>query len=634
VAEADAGRSTLVVSLDPAHSLGDALGAPLAGEVRRVAPRLDAVELDAERALRRWLRPRRGTLATVAERGTFLAREEAERLLDLSLPGVDELIGLVELRRLAESGGYDRVVVDTAPTGHTLRLLAAPEQLQRIAALLDAMQAKHRFLARHLGGRYRADASDALIEEITESARSLRALLRDTARAAFTWVLVAEPLALAETEDGLRELKGFGIGVERIVVNQLTPRPDRRCDLCDGRRRSEADVISKLRAGNGGMALSFVERQDREPRGRKELARFWRNRKTAAPSLEHRPVRPPSGARSTIEAPEDGGREPLQLPFPPSVRLVLFGGKGGVGKTTCAAATALLLARREPARRILLLSVDPAHSLGDVLGARVTDREARTRALPENLRVRELDATRELAVLRGSHEELLQRLVAPSTGVAVQPAFDREVMERLLDLAPPGLDELMALVAVARALGGSDPGGGHYDLVIVDSAPTGHALRLLALPDLAGRWTRALLELLREYREVVSLEEMAPPLLELSRGLRDLVRLLRDPLSTRFVAVTRPAALPRLETTRLLAELRRLHVDVGAVVVDALTPAGCGRCRRDAAREEREVKALRSALGSRPGRRCTMVLAPAVAPPPRGPAALARWTRSWRLASP
>ncbi len=634
MAAADGGRKTLVVSLDPAHSLGDALAKPLSAKVRRVASALHAVELDADRALRQWLRPRRSTLATVAERGTFLAREEAERLLDLSLPGVDELIGLLELRRLAEQRRYDLVVVDTAPTGHTLRLLAAPELLQRIAALLDAMQAKHRFLARHLGGRYRGDASDALIEEIAESARSLTALLRDGARAAFTWVVVAEPLALAETEDGLRELKEFGIAVERIVVNQITAPPSSACAFCSGRRSSEAEVISRLRARNRGVSLSFVERQDREPRGRRELARFWKRQSTAAPQPARRLVRPTSRVLSPNAALEDGGREFFQLPFPPSVRLLLFGGKGGVGKTTCAAATALDLARRDPARRILLLSVDPAHSLGDVLAARVTDKESRVAGFPENLRARELDAARELATLRQSHEELLQRLVVPATGVGVQPAFDRDVMERLLDLAPPGLDELMALVAVARAVGEAGAGRATHDLVIVDSAPTGHALRLLALPDLAGRWTRALLELLREYRAVVSLEELAPPLLELSRGLRDLVRLLRDPRSTRLVAVTRAAALPRLETLRLLGALRRLRVSIAAVMVDALTPEGCRRCRRDAAREKRELGALRRAIGSRPGRRCTMVLAPAVAPPPRGPAALARWTRSWRLAPP
>jgi arsenite-transporting ATPase len=587
------------------------------------------VELDAERALARWLRPRRQALATVAERGTFLERGEVARLVDLSFPGVDELIGLVELRRLADDGGYDRVVVDTAPTGHTLRLLAAPEELYRIAALLEAMQAKHRFLARHLAGRYQADASDLLIEEIAESARSLSALLRDGARTTFTWVLVAEPLALAETEDGLRELGRFGVSVERIVVNQLTRVPDRRCGLCDGRRRSELSVVKQLRAKYPGMALRFLERQEHEPGGRMELGRLWGKLSDRRPEL--RAVRSSSSGAVL----RDGGPEDecvAQLPFPPSTRLVLFGGKGGVGKTTCAAAAAIALARSDPGRRILLLSVDPAHSLGDVLGARVSDQESRTPGLPQNLRARELDAGKTLAALRESHGEILSRLVASTSGsVAVEPAFDREVMERLLDLAPPGLDELMALVAVSRALG-DGAGEDRYDLVVVDSAPTGHALRLLALPDLAGRWTRALLELLREYREIVSLEDLAPPLLDLSRGLRGLVQLLRDPERARFVAVTRAAALPRLETTRLVAALDRLRVPLEAVVVDALTTGQCRRCRRDAAREGRELVALRRALRARRGRRCTMVLAPAMAPPPRGATALARWTRSWRLA--
>ena len=81
-------------------------------------------------------------------------------------PGVDELIGLLELTRLAESGRYPEVVVDTAPTGHTLRLLAMPASLRRIADILEQMQAKHRYLSESLAGRYRSDGSDLAIGEI------------------------------------------------------------------------------------------------------------------------------------------------------------------------------------------------------------------------------------------------------------------------------------------------------------------------------------------------------------------------------------------------------------------------------------------------------------------------------------
>src|SRR6185295_7764636 len=108
------GETVLVVSTDPAHSLADAFAVRLGRRPRRVPGargQLFAVELDADRGLERWLAERRAALATVVERGTWLDRGDVDRLLDLSLPGVDEIIGLVELRRLARARDYDLVVV-------------------------------------------------------------------------------------------------------------------------------------------------------------------------------------------------------------------------------------------------------------------------------------------------------------------------------------------------------------------------------------------------------------------------------------------------------------------------------------------------------------------------------------------
>ena len=185
----------LAISTDPAHSLGDVfrrrLGpAPTTIPIRRGS--LYACELDADSALPLWLGRRRPALAAILERGTWLARPDIESFLDLALPGVDELLGLVEIERLSTTREYDVVVVDTAPTGHTLRLLATPSTLTHLAHTLDLMQEKHRVVAAALTHAVRADASDALIQEIGADGARLASLLRDARRTAVRWVMLPE----------------------------------------------------------------------------------------------------------------------------------------------------------------------------------------------------------------------------------------------------------------------------------------------------------------------------------------------------------------------------------------------------------------------------------------------------------
>ena len=207
---------------------------------------LHAVELDADRALARWLGRRRATLRTIAERGTYLDDEDLGRLLRLSFPGVDELMGLVELTRVARQGRYEMVVVDTAPTGHALRLLGMPETLRRIAAVLNDMYAKHRFLAESLGRGYRADAADRLIDELETDGRVLTDLLRDPARCRFTWVLLPERLALEETRDGVAALAAAGPPRERGPGQPRDAALARGCATCDGRRPPRDPVLSEI----------------------------------------------------------------------------------------------------------------------------------------------------------------------------------------------------------------------------------------------------------------------------------------------------------------------------------------------------------------------------------------------------
>lgn len=627
MAAADAGRRVLLVSTDPAHSLADVLGARVGARVRRVATprgRLRAVELDADRALARWMGERRALLRTVALRGTYLDAEDVDRFLRLSLPGVDELIGLVELHRLAGADAYDQVVVDTAPTGHTLRLLAMPETLVKIASVLDDMQAKHRYISASLGGGYRADAADALIDALERQGQELAKTLRDPRVAAFSWVLLPERLALEEARDGVRALDQAGIAVSEIVVNRVTSRHAGRCAHCAEMVRAETGVLAAVRAAFPGRPIRHVPAEPTEPRGIVALRRVARSL-AANPARRPRPRRPD---RRPSHGPAPGGKARvdawLRVVGPREARLLLVAGKGGVGKTSCAATIALALAERRPETRILLLSTDPAHSLADALAIPLGDQPRRVAG---GLHARELDTERAFRPIRERYRQSVDSLFdSLRRGSRFDVAFDRAVARDLIDLAPPGLDELIAVLSMLDVLTPPKGRPTRYDVVVLDLAPTGHALRLLAMPEAALEWVRALLAVLLKYREVIGLGDLAADLVGTSRGLRTLGELLRDSRRTRAIVVTRPAELPRLETARLLHGLRRLGIRLAALIVNAVhapTP-GCARCATAARGDARAIQTL--ARWRHP-----LIVAPAEAPPPTGVAALRRWGARWSL---
>jgi len=667
VAASRAGERVLVVSTDPAHSLGDALGVRLGarptdvrghvgagrragpGRSRKSGPTIQALELDAPRAFARWLADHRQALSDIVEHGTWLDREDVDALLGLSIPGIDELIGLIEIGRLAESRTYSLIIVDTAPTGHTLRLLAAPATVAAVATVFDAMQREHRVIREQLARVGRPEAADRLIGMLADQARHTAVWLRDPRRSAFHWVLLPEELSIAESEDGLAALDRAGVPVAEVIINRVTP-DGAACPICDRRRADERRAIAQVPRRLGRkrrVRVILIPAQLHEPRGIASLARI--GQALARDMADGKWLM--AGKPSTISRqPSHRGSLALSLPKDArtiaiesmdtlrGARLLLFGGKGGVGKTTCAAAAALRLARANRARRVLLLSTDPAHSLGDVFGVTVGDRARSIPGAAGNLRVRELDAGAALAARRADLEAALHEIVT-AFGVDSEASGGRGVSE-LMDLAPPGVDELLGVLSLSASARSSARGGGapravnndDHDLIVLDTAPTGHALRLLEMPDAAREWVRVLMRVLLKYRALVRPGQLGAELLELSKSIGRLQKLLHDPAATRFIVVTRAAEVPRLETERLIARLRRLHLAVPAVVVNALTlaPGTCARCRATAAAERAELAVIRRRC-RRAGRECVIILTPLAAPAPRGVAALDRWASTWQI---
>jgi arsenite-transporting ATPase len=627
------GAHALIVSTDPAPSLGDALDVRLTRRPRRIPTRrgiLHAVEVDAAAAMRDWLASRSPMLRDIALRGTWLDADDVGELLGLTLPGIDELAGLLELVRFGRSGRYDLIVVDTAPTGHTLRMLAMPETLARAAAVFDAMQDKHRAIVAALRGRWTPDAADDFVRSLADDARELGALIRDRDRTAVTWVSLPERMAVEETLDALGVLAREQVPVDRIVLNRFIPGERSGCRFCGARRRLQQAAAASLRrrlpdAVGRPLPVYVIWDRSTEPRGIRALAAIEPVSSFRVASAFRRKI--PAG----VGLPPEGGRRhllhKLAVQDLTPGKLVWFGGKGGVGKTTCAAATALALASSSPSRQILLLSADPAHSLADVLGTPISNESRRIRGGPPNLAVRELDVAQALDRARAEYASAIDAMFDRASGYGVDAAHDRRVMHGLMELAPPGLDELVAILEVTSLMVGEP--SRTWDQIVIDTAPTGHALRLLEMPALIQDWTHALMRIVLKYQPVVGTGRLGQVLLTLSKHIGALRRLLADRQLTQFVLVTRAAALPRAETLRFLPALSALGINVPAIVVNAVGQGRCRACRRAAVMERREVRLLSRALAG--NARPRIILAPADVPPPEGSSSLIRWRGEWRL---
>lgn len=260
------------------------------------------------------------------------------------------------------------------------------------------------------------------------------------------------------------------------------------------------------------------------------------------------------------------GRRRRAVDSGPGARLIFFGGKGGVGKTTCASAFALQLA--QTGHRVLVISTDPAHSLGDLwqqkLGAEPVE-------LLENLDALELNAERALERYMSEVRKNLQDLASPEV---------REAALRQADLAAssPGAEEAALLDELVRLTLEESP---RYDHLIFDTAPTGHTLQLLQLPEAMRTWTEGLLSRRKESLDTSLAargqdnppEDRAASILERRRDRYAAMRdCLLDRKRTRFVPVLNPDRLSLEETRRMVKTLGEVGVRVDTLIINRVLP--------------------------------------------------------------
>ena len=473
---------------------------------------LSVESLDANALYADFLAKNLDAFLEIGDRGTYLDREELRRFFELSLPGVDELMTWMRIGELAEEHPSAIVVVDTAPTGHTLRMLASGDHFRQLGNALDAMQEKHRSMVFQFTRRDVRDAIDAFIDDFESRAQRRRELL--TTHGAFVPVFLSEPWVVSQTIALIRDV---GLPVPFAVLNRAIGSTS-DCEL---------DVVRAQR--------------DREARERMGLE---------VVEVERR-----CGPESRVLSPESTSTQHSALS---TQDLVFLAGKGGVGKTTCAASIAL-----QQTKKTVVISVDPAHSLRDVFA---------NEKPPANVTVEIVDTKARWSRFRETLGAEIEKAIDSLTPRGVSVAHDGEAMKHLIAIAPPGADELFAIQRLAELVSDAS-----IEMVIVDTAPTGHFLRLLDLPKTATEWVHELMRILLRYRELVSSATLGEELIAFSRALKELDAALHSD-RTSVIVVTRAEEMVVAETKRLAEEVERRGLRVGGVIANYLTPDNACKC--------------------------------------------------------
>jgi arsenite-transporting ATPase len=580
-------KRILLVSTDPAHSLGDSFDFRIGSQITPInnVPGLSALEIDASQLLEDFKEKHGDAIKKLADRGTYFDQQDIADFFNLSLPGLDEFMAIIKVADIIKSNEYDLVILDTAPTGHTIRLLELPDQMLKWVDVFNLMQHKHRFMSKRFTGRYVKDDADEFLEIMTRDVGRVRILLKNSETTEFAPVTIPEPLSINETERLLLTLKNHKISVKNIIVNRIIG--GEGCVFCFSKRREQQGHIREIEEKFKEYNLFKIPLFPEEIRGINGLKEFASALFDKTFQYEPAAVVPSSTGMSTQDRSASLNSKLSDI-FNKDLQLVLFGGKGGVGKTSMASATALYMAKQNPKKKVLVFSTDPAHSLSDSFGFLIGNKITPIYTCG-NLDALEIDATELIEGFKDEYREGIEEVFNSFVGDKTNIVFDGEVMSELISLTPPGLDELMALKKIMEFSEEEK-----YDLFVLDTSPTGHLLRFLELPSLVQDWLRAIFKLLLEYKEVAFLNKTAESLLSLSKSIKRIQKTLTDSEKSEFVAITIPEAMGIAETERLVSTLKRLEITCQHVALNMLIPpTRCGFCTR---KREEQQEYVREAL--------------------------------------
>jgi arsenite-transporting ATPase len=530
------GERTLIVTTDPASNLADVFEQEIGHKitsVKGVLKNLFAMEIDPDEATREYKEGIIGPYREIMPEDIIASLEE-----QLSGPCTTEMASFDRFIDFMETDEYDVIIFDTAPTGHTIRLLELP------------VDWSHHIEEASKGSGQTCLGPVQSLQDSKDKYDRATALLKDTERTTFIFVMRPDKLSLYETLRASRELESIGIKPGEIIINGILPKEVCEVEFFRKKYDAQQKVISETK-NVIEKPKRYMFLRDNEVKGvdilrciAEEL--FAGNPDTAKP---HSLV--PTSAKGgkegfsheetksalTIEKPDI---DALFLPDG-QTKAIFFTGKGGVGKTTISCITALYLAQK--GFKTLLVTTDPAAHIGEVLDKEINSEPA---PVTENLHAVMID-----------QEEASRQYKARILEDARGKYTEEMLMAMEEELNSPCTEEMAAFDRFAEFIESTG-----YEAVVFDTAPTGHTLRLLDLPfDYARQ-----VEMMAGGTEAAGIKEKA------GNRFKNIIRILKDRTQTVFCLVLYPESTPITESYRAMLDLKDTGIETQLVVANMVLP--------------------------------------------------------------
>lgn len=233
----------LLFSTDPAHSISDSFNIKIGDIPTQVTNTLDAIEIDVEQLTKQFKGRHKGAIQELLTKAANLDKKDTEHALELAIPGIDEFMSLMKLSSFIEHDNYKTIVVDTAPTGHTLKLLSTPSGVNSWLIFFSGLYSRYKNLMRTFMGAD-TDSINDFITSLSEGIYKVHTLITDAEKTEFVIVTIPDLMAIEETKRLFISLYSAGIKVNNMVINNIQTNVD--CTFCRARRNYQNRYIDQI----------------------------------------------------------------------------------------------------------------------------------------------------------------------------------------------------------------------------------------------------------------------------------------------------------------------------------------------------------------------------------------------------